>query len=235
MNTVKKLSGLFLFFLLFLSCGIDEYIYLDPVPAGNIRDMGDSYAEVTLPYSSSQSDYFTYYSIYYKIYLSNSSTSMLPEAQYGSINSTLYSDFNAIKPYTNFSEGDTNITPSNVEYTFRNRNYNRIAVAGISIENLLNNTTDGKRMFLDFTGTTDSILELDGVRYPLRRSIDNPSPDASLRNTPEIRSRGSQADVASIANAFECYVSLYIVKVGNDSNFSQIYSFPTHIGIFRLP
>jgi hypothetical protein len=239
-HTFKKYSGLFLIIFVFLSCGIEEYIYLDPVPAGNIRVTGNDNATISLPNSSSQSDYFRYYSIYYKIYLSTAGNILsISEANLRSIHPSLDSDYFAIKPYTNVSSGNTSLSPSNIEYTFRNRNYHQIAVAGTNIETLLDDTTDGKNMILDFTDTgssDDPSLTLGGTSYNLRRSIDNPEPDdAAFQNSSDILNYGNQTDVASIAGATDCYVSLYIVKVGQDNNFSQIYSFPTFIGIFRLP
>jgi hypothetical protein len=217
---------------------VDEYVYLDPVPMGNIDEQLGENASIILP-DSSQSSYFRYYSLYYRIYLSMSPiTGSISEGDLNSINSTLNSDYLAIKRYTDVTSSDTNISPSNVEYTFRDRNYHRIALADKNIETILNNTTDGKRIDLDFRDlprTDDPYLVLDGVQYPLRRSIDNPEPDNTLTNSSDLLNGGGKNDVVDFLGARECYVSLYIVKVGADSNFSQVYSFPTFIGIFRLP
>jgi hypothetical protein len=246
MNTFKKYSILFLFLLVFLSCGIEDYIYLNPVPAGNIDVLGNEYTSIVLPYSSSQSEYFLRYSVYYKIYLSSQNIlGSISEGMLSSINSTLNSDYFAIKPYTNITASDTSISPSNIEYTFRNRNYNKIAVTGINIEDLLNGNADGMSMILDFTDTAasdDPTLTLNNSSYILRRSLDSgnfsPEPDYTFKNSSEIRDSNNiqfNRDVINASNATDCYVSLYIVKVGADNNFSPVYSFPTFIGIFRLP
>jgi hypothetical protein len=245
-HTIKKYSVLLTIILVFISCGIEEYIYLDPIPSGNIRVTANELAVISLPYSSSQSIYFRNYSIYYRIYLSTENISSdISEGNLNSIHSSLYSDYFAIKPYTNASEGDTNISPSNIDITFRNRDYNRIAVDEINIETLLNSTTDNKVLTLNFTETGDvdtPTLLLESVPYTLRRSMDegafDPAPDYTFKNSVEIRNSENEdfnGDVEPLENATECYVSLYIVKVGQDNNFSQIYSFPTFIGIFRLP
>lgn len=251
-HTMKKYSVFFFFFLfIFISCGIEDYVYLDPIPAGNINERLGETATISLPNSSSQSIYFTHYSIFYRIYLSNQIIAgSISEGNLSGINSTLNSDYFAIKPYTNVASGDTNISPSNIANIFANRNYNRIAVEGTSIETLLNNTSDGKLMTLDFTvrGTYDNnpILTLDSVPYQLRRSLDagnfSPKPDGdyAFKNNSEIRDSNNiqdfNKDVANAANATECYISLYILKEGIEtSGFTRIYSFPTFIGIFRLP
>lgn len=239
--------GIFIFVL--VSCGIDEYVYLEPIPAGNIRTTLSESTTITLPDSSIRSSFFKNYTIYYKIYLSNTSIpGTVSEGDLLSINSTLSSDYLYIKPYTNVTSNDSTISPSNVESRFRGRNYNTIAVEGINIETLLNNTADNKILSLNFSPTRENdiynanpILTIDDNSYILNRSLDSGNsellePDRRFKNTPEIHiSNDANQDVAWNGTTTECYVSLYIVKVGMDPSFSLIYSFPTFIGIFRLP
>ncbi len=256
----KKVLGIVVFSLIFLSCGIEEYIYLAPVPGEFNSQSGDNVTIPSLPNSSSQSSYFTNYSIYYRIYLSNEYfPAEIPKEEntYTSINPSLYSDFRYIEPYT-ITDDDTTMSPSNVYSTFRNRNYNTIAVEGINIETLLNNTADGKELILDFRENSENppVLILDGVSYTLRRSLNEggpftPKPDYTFRNSEEIRNddydndksefafnKDVQANIQgnTVIETSYCYVSLYIVKEGVETaGFTRIFSFPTFLGVFRLP
>ncbi len=244
--------GLLIFLFVFLSCGVEDYIYLDPIPAGNVRTGANNVVEITLPNSLNQSSYFRYYSIYYRIYLSKLEiVGTVSEGNLNDINPVLKAHYDYIKQFTNVTASNTNISPSNIEYTFRSRNYNKIAVAGTNIESLLNTTADGGLLQLDFydTGSSpDPLLKLNGVPYVLSRSLDsgtfNPKPDGNytFKNSREMRDytfiQDYNKDVQAYANDTTteyCYVSIYIVKVGADNNWSPVYSFPTYIGIFLLP
>jgi hypothetical protein len=43
------------------------------------------------------------------------------------------------------------------------------------------------------------------------------------------------ADKSSASGQRYTYVSIYIVTTGRDTNFTPLYSRPTHVGIFSLP
>ena len=237
---------------LIISCGIEDYIYLDPVPSGNVTNPTSNVINITLMNTSTET-YFRYYSIYYRIYLSNEATSgSISEAQMSLINSTLYSDYSVIKPYTNVTS-TTDISPANIEYIFRTRNYNKITIESADIETVLNKTNTSvpspQLMVLDFQEyNTNSMptMTLNGATYVLTRSLDsgtlNPRPagDFSFRNSTDIR------DINYISNNLDvqrntndsttlCYISLYILKVGADNNWSPVYSFPTFAGVYSLP
>ncbi|MDR2901272.1 MAG: hypothetical protein LBV20_07130 [Treponema sp.] len=236
MNTTQKYSILLLLFFIFISCGIEDYIYLNPVPAGSIDEQLGTNARINLP-NSSESEYFRYYTIFYRIYFSTADiTGSISEERLSSISSSLSQDYFYIKPYTNVTANDTSISPSNIEITFSRRNYYRIAIEE-DIEKLLSINANGKLLTLDFLDTEGAdfpYLTLDGSLYQLRRSIESSSSDYSFNNQ-QILSSDNSKDTVTINNATQCYISLYIVKEGMDMNFSRIYSFPTFIGIFKLP
>jgi hypothetical protein len=240
-------SGLFVFLLFFLSCGIDEYVYLEPVPMGSVRSRqgNPDIIDITLPNSFIQSpEFFRNYSIFYKIYLSNyPPAGSISIDDYDDINPTLNSDYIAIEPYTNVTPSDTSISPQSVERVFSSRDYKKIAVEGENIDTLLDNTTDNKILALDFSDTANidnPVLTLDGGdSYILRRAIESFASSNTFNNNEILLSSAIPDDnddaAMNIENATECYVMLYIVKEGIDINFSRIYSFPTSIGLFRLP
>ena len=89
------------------------------------------------------------------------------------------------------------------------------------------------------------VANINGREFSLRRSSEliSPEPDMFFRNSTELSditkaNSNINADVAvrsGIAIPY-AYVSMYIVAIGlNPVGFTQIYSKPTHISIFRLP
>jgi hypothetical protein len=92
------------------------------------------------------------------------------------------------------------------------------------------------------------VIIVNGTSYPLYRSNGDgafePAPrERYFRNTSELNRVENltpkiNADVVNkpdISGPRYAYVSMYIVVTGTDSNYTAIYSQPTHISIFRLP
>jgi hypothetical protein len=245
----KRTDFLFCWCLLFLfafsSCGIEDYAFLYPV-AGYIEVELNSKATITLSIAE-VSEYFTYFTLYYRIYISAVPLSgRISQGDLSTLNPSLDADYRAILPYT--TNADTTITTS-VGSLLRNRNYQPLTLEGTNIENLLSPNSRNKTITLDFMQGTIPVLIIDDVRYNLQRSTGNglfdPVPrDRYFLNTPELNtnanaSSGVNADVAALsgstADVRYTYVSLYIVATGIDANFSPIYSAPTFIAILRLP
>jgi hypothetical protein len=255
---IKKFLLVFLC-LVFSTCGIEDYPFLHPVPAGNITVEMNSKATISLHTSgefltNDDAIYFTHFTIYYRIYLSNS-------LQAGSINNvdlmrtvnpTLASDYSAFLPYTSNENSNASASTSTL---FSGRSYRSIAVAGYTIESdVLDNTSWGHYISLDFTQTAGNpTLNILGSQpysaYILLRSngsgLFTPRPvDRYFLNTTELNSSTNasttiNADVVDVSSptggARYAYVALYIVVTGIDGNFSPIYSAPTFIGVLRLP
>jgi hypothetical protein len=244
------------FLLLLDSCGIEDYLFLYPVSPGNIRVELNSLSSIDLPdINLNEYYYFTYFSIYYRIYVSDipeSGTIQLSQSGLTRINPTLYSDYAAFEPYTN---NDTMITTS-LASLFRNRNYYTLALQNTNIEDVLSSASLGKTISLDFAqrpGTYPSLnlyanAALEST-YTLYRSNGNnafnPQPTRYFVNTTDLSrsdylTTAINADVAPNSAAAAggtryTYVSMYIVVTGMDPNYSPIFSRPTHVGIFRLP
>jgi hypothetical protein len=239
--------------LLFSTCGIEDYPFLNPVPAGNVTVEMNYKATIFLP---SGIEYFTHFTIYYRIYLSNSQ-------QAGSIdnvdlmrmvNSTLASDYSAFLPYTSNDNSNVSTPIGNL---FSGRSYRSIAVVDYTIESDVL-ASGGHYISLDFTQTAEqgpptlNILQQGSdqvLAYILLRSngggLFTPVPvDRYFLNTTELNSSINasttiNADVVDVSSstggARYAYVALYIVVTGIDNNFSPIYSAPTFIGVLRLP
>jgi hypothetical protein len=237
-----------------VSCGIEDYFYLYPVPLGNIQIQLNSWASVTLPSIDLQEFYyFTNFSIYYRIYISDileTAAIQLSTSSLSRINAALSSDYFAISPYTTTNTQNAPVNVS-INSIFGSRNYYLLTLANADIENsVLATSSPGRTLELEFdpiqTGRQYPYLAINGQYYDLFRSdgngIFNPLPDRYFVNSSQLNSSQNatsaiNADVANknVSGPRYTYVSMYIVASGIDNNFSPINSIPTHIGIFRLP
>jgi hypothetical protein len=220
---MKKLLYILGVTALFLSCGIDDYVYLDQVPQVNINVTLNTNATVSLPPPPSR-DYFRYYSIYYRIYVSNNLLEVaIGEGMLSTVNSYLYSDYSAIKPYTN---PDTS-TSTNVGTLFTNRKYYA-----------LDNQFGQGILTINFGDATPSI---NGDPILRSSTIYNPAPDRYFRNHADLYSTENGARNVDVqpstggSGPMYTYVAMYVVAVGVDNNYSTIFSKPTFIAVFRLP
>jgi hypothetical protein len=239
------------------SCGIETYKYLDYVDSG-IPMLLNTTAYITLP--GGQPPYFRYFIIYYRIYISDLpvsgvvDTGILPQ-----INSILSSDYTYFSSYTNTT---STVVPTTMGTIFSGRKYFPLELENYSIENVLN--TGGGVITLDFAANAllkpalvmgDIRNETPGspyTRYQLsrnRRNDNNPYADNyyfvnsdDVNNGAHISSDSSninqdvQNSSQNISGQKYTYVSMYILSYGlDDSNFTNIYSIPTFIGIFRMP
>jgi hypothetical protein len=237
-----------------VSCGIEDYFYLYPVPLGNIQIQLNSRATIVLPAIDLQEFYyFTHFTIYYRIYISDiqeTASIQLSTSSLSRINATLSSDYFAISPYTTTNAQNAPVNVS-INSIFGTRNYYALALANADIENaILAASAPGRTLELDFdpiqTGKQYPYLLINGQNYDLFRSDGNgvfsPLPDRYFVNSSQLNSSQNattaiNADVVnkSVSGPRYTYVSMYIVVTGIDNNFSPINSIPTHIGIFRLP
>jgi len=238
---VSFITGLFL-----STCGIEEYYYLDQVPQTNIIVTLNTSATIILP--ALLSPYALNYSIYYRIYISdsNETAEINTPSLRTSISANLASDFNAIYPNTDPTSNTMGISADTL---FKNRSYFMLALEGIDINNVL--TKIGGVIDISFPTETGPsgfpTMSLNGgVPSNLYRSKDLirplPANYRYFQNTSELSNfqnanSNINADV-SIRSGLTgfAYVSMYIAAEGIDpTKFTRIYSKPTHIGIFKLP
>jgi hypothetical protein len=203
-------------------------------------------ATIILPGISSND--FTYFALYYRIYVSYSNRTgfSLSADDLRDINSTLYSDYSYLSSYTS----TTNVTTVNIASVMSNRGYQPLyfetASGGIS-NSVLDNP--GIEIHLEFPTNTPPYLLRGSDRFPLKRSNGggafNPLPsDRYFRNTSDLN---NDANITATINADavapsgsgtirHAYVSMYIVSAGlNDQTYTPIYSVPAFVGIFLLP
>jgi len=249
MNRLKTLVIITLC-LFFTTCGIEDLYYLPQVPENGINTTFNTSAKMTIPtnlLNSVDYSYATGYSIYYRIYFSNTDDDNINENIKITNNNYpgLSTDYNYLYPYTN-STDTTSITSSN---TFRSRGYYELELENKDITTFLKSggTFDIQFPIIYREGEKPSIeYNNNGIKINLLRSDDrggfNPRPDKYFLNSddlqkPEYANSTFNADVW-INNNFDnnvAYVSMYIVAVGtNPTNFQAIFGKPTHIGIFKL-
>jgi hypothetical protein len=119
------------------SCGIETYKYLTPVESG-IPMLLNTTAYITLPVG--QPDFFRYFIIYYRIYISDLPVSgVVDTGILGQINPALSADYNYFSSYTNTT---STVVPTTMGTIFSNRKYfplelERNAVASRTIESVL--------------------------------------------------------------------------------------------------
>jgi hypothetical protein len=236
-----------------VSCGIEDYLYLVPVSEVSIR-RPNTMAIVTLPnFSTIEYKNFTNFSLFYRIYVSDRNEFFPDPYEYSilsNINSALASDFSALSSYTSSNTG-TVIT--DLRSQFSNRKYYAIELQGTTVENVLSSSVLGSEISLDFSIERAPVLIVQpGTAseriYTLRRTSGEgnffPRPgDRLFFNTSDLNSseyavatiNNDVADKTSATGQRYTYVSIYIVTTGRDSNYTPIYSRPTHVGIFSLP
>jgi hypothetical protein len=188
---VLKLSVFGLIFVsLFclLSCGLEDFSYIDYVPEGNYRNVNQ--ATVRLPSDSADGyrTYFTNFIIYYRIYI----TGITPypplvdtDKLRRELNETLYSDWVNMSYLTDITS--TTVSTSNLENTFNTRKYYKLELQttdgkSVRIDNVLSNgigtsypSSLGKTLTIDFPtqGGSDNkpTLRLDNeTEYVLLRA-----------------------------------------------------------------
>jgi hypothetical protein len=251
--------GLFLFVF---SCGMEDYLYLNPVDEGNISLVApNTTATIVLPsFNISEYYYFTNFSLFYRIYVSDV-TDITTYPYYSSdlsrINSTLASDFSALSYYTS----NTTTVVTNLGSQFSSRKYYTLELENANIESILSASSFGNRITLDFSTGRAPVLGIqtsaasEPVYHTLRRTGGDgnffPVPSNRLFfNTDDLNSSANvfspssstpslinndAVDKASITGQRYTYVSIYIVTTGRDTNFTPLYSRPTHVGVFFLP
>jgi hypothetical protein len=213
-----------------ISCGIDSYTYLDPVT--NITSTLNSKAVIRLPnatdvitidFSPGLNPTMTVsepsrtlnsdYSIYYRIYLSDSMQQTVnTDAIRNTVNPTLASDWTAFEPYTI----DSNNLSGQVATLFSNRKYYPIEVN--SAGQLIRSTNNGAfapkpddRFFINSTELTD--------RENMTATVN-----------------ADVADKSGAIGRLYTYVSMYIVMTTFDvNNLTPIFSSPAFINVFLLP
>jgi hypothetical protein len=192
--------------------------------------------------------YATYYSIFYRIYISGQNVDFQIQTSsdaLNNINPDLWRDYSAIYPSTD----PTNLSANtSINTVFKNRNYFELELED---ENIHDNVLSTSEKVLTFQfpavpGECPYLILNSESRMLLSRSSELISPvpaDLYFLNSEDLNNiKNAIADInADVAghtgiSQLYAYVSMYIVAVGlNPTLFTPIYSKPTHIGFFKLP
>ena len=230
---------------LFFSCGIEEYVYLEPV---EITDStGVDHGSITIP-GSVYNRYFRYFTLFYRIYMSDQHFSTVTaDGQRQMLNPSLASHYRTLEPYT-VSE---TVSPSAIGSVFNRLSYyqlwaSRDGSVPISMQHLLNNSEVNQGDVINLYFQVNNIPYFTRSNNPsdhlylFRDSIITPSserlffaPDFKITN--DAANPDVSRNIGSGSSGEIAYVSIYILATGIDDNYSIIYSRPKHVGIFLLP
>ena len=245
---MKKRKSIFLLFLLSIflaSCGIDDVPFIEPVPQANVTQQMNNRATVRIPTSNTES--FSHFVIFYRIYVSNISVASTTRDTYSAINPVLASDYNYIHPYI---DSDT-LVGDNMDSIFQNRGHRYLGLQDASMDSVLSSSVFGRSLVFDFPSSRSPRMTVDSEVYILMRSngggVFNPRPaDRLFVNTEELwRSENITSSInADVENLNDIgagdqrytYAAMYIMAAGiNPGTYSFIYSTPSLIHIFQLP
>lgn len=222
----------------FLSCGIDEYVFLEPVTSVTISSSDSQKITVALP--SSQSIYFDEYVIYYRIY---PSTTAIPNSMAASHWTTIY----------NANEN----APATLETVLKNLSFKTIDFASdtntssiIPLNNPLRSSN------IDSNSIASFVIDFNDRAYPCLIVNDANAYYRIIRNSDlslddaykdllyyQYLTADSLKDVDTDHYAVSgftrstypyAHVQLVIVASGHDSNFSILHSTACQLGVFQL-
>jgi hypothetical protein len=232
---------------LFLSCGIEDYAYLQPVSSGDIRLTLNNMAIVPLPDQDTGSN-FTHYTLYYRIYISDIQEAgeiQRSRSAMERINPALAADYFYLEPYTSVNNSVNTSTAT----LLRNRSYQILSyIRGNSeLSDVVGNGPENLELHFPIQTGNIPYLTYGGTTYDLYRSNGsgafNPRPDRYFRNSPEIYSNANinstvNADVVNKSGSSGpryTYAAFYIAATGlSEPAYTPFYSIPTFIGVFRL-
>ena len=231
-----------------LTCGIEDYPYIYPIPTGNITQLMNSRVRILIPNSNLGSMYFTNFTIFYRIYMSDIYEPSPSESNLNTINSVLNSDHSRVSPYI----GNDSMGSSSIASLFNGMKYYTLELEEANIDNVLSTASFNRELIIDFSQTPGSIptLTLGSSQYRLYRSDGGGSfellpENRYFMNSPELRNQSNiddphiNADVTDKLNTVDkrySYISMYIVAIGFDpQTYIQLYSSPAYAGVLCLP
>jgi hypothetical protein len=232
LNKMRLCLALPLCCAVFLSCGLDDY----GTPLDSVENVviTATTSRISLPANQN-------YSVFYRIYLSGiNSVSVTTSAERNAVNPALESHYRYLEPYTN-----TDTVPNTIGTVFSQRGYLRLCVISgheRSLDELLSTGGAGGTLFFDFSGSIPVITINNSGSLQLRRASENFTayPNTALTATSDLVNNSRITSNQNIdverhtSTAAYAYISLYIVAIGVDTNFSTIYSNPKHLGVFQL-
>jgi len=231
--------------LVFGSCGIDTYIYMEPISADSVTwDALNKKISFTLPSGQIQ-NYFNEYIVYYRIYFSSTDKESLTIGigDLSGISPQLYTDYYRINPYTTNSDSAPVLLQSLFENTMK---YSKltfgeqvVTTSQLSIinsaETPLDKNSSGNLVVIDFnlkaSNIIHPILSISGNNNRiLRTEVQGLVPSRDFIYS----SNMAGEDVDGISNSYS-YVAFYIVAKGTDDSGSLVLSTATFLGVLQIP
>jgi len=241
---------LFLSLLVFISCGLEDYPYIDNIPQSNITQEMNYRAIVRIP--STNTSAFSRFIIFYRIYVSNRSEQSPTPGIFSTMNSVLAQDYNSIAPYI---DSDT-LVNTNMDTLFSGRQYKYLFLENHNIDDVLSDESSypsirGATLIFDFSSSKNPTMTIGSSVYTLMRSNGNGAfnplpPDRYFVNREDLWkseniNANTNADVVNMSGITESdlhftYVAMFIAAAGiNPNTWSYIYSTPSLIHVFELP
>ena len=230
--------------LVLISCGPEDYPYIESVPQSNVVQQFNDRARVQLPATNTQ--FFRNYIIFYRIYVSDISIPSTTTLTFSTINQTLFLNHNNFRSHI---DSDT-LVNFNLDQLFSARNYKYLELENFNIDTVLNTSAFGSVLEFDFTpGKAPTMQVSGGPVYTLLRSRGNGAFDPipsdryfihrdELWREENINPR-MNADVENNNNMGGgrryTYAAMYIAAIGINDTYSYIYSTPSLIHVFLLP
>ena len=221
-----------------ISCGVEEFAYLEPVSIVNPDSSDSLKVKVKLPSDADQTEYFDEYILYYKIFTTETEATE-----------------NSLIASNNDSIDDANENPATIDTVLKNLNFKEISFgsgqsADDDFKQLINplsivvdSNINGQTFTLDFNldslGKNYPIMSKeDGTTYKLMRTSEFtyviPS-DQDLTYHDFFDTKNDyEKDYAGINGKGYAHVLLYILASGHDFNMLSLQSTATKIGVFLL-
>ena len=235
--------------LLLLSCGLEDFPLIYPVPQSDIQQVSNNRSVVRIS-SENAGTTLSHFAIFYRIYVSTTdhlATGFGNSVVYPVINPTLASDHTAVLPHID----STTLLNQNMDRFFTDRGFEYLSLeAPHRIDSVLSSSILGSTLEFDFPSRRAPTMTIGSTVYTLWRSNGNgafnPEPDRLFINDVDLWSsenlnEATNRDVVDMPGIGSgdrryIYAAMYIVGVGiNVATYSFIYSTPSLIHVFQLP
>jgi len=239
----------------FPCCGIDEYIYIAPIPQSSVDTSALSVATIrNIPTSIFPASLLNpHFEILYRIYISDISENNPQPGGFSSINPVMATHYNAISNYIN---SENPFSSSLLQSLFLNRGFKYLCIQGGQLETVLTDSILGSSLIFDFSyaNRPPKMTIMNGSvnlgTYTLVRSdlLTQPRPEDNhfFVNTDDLynsdfANNDINADVEKNNKTGAgpdryTYAALYILAAGMDpQSLSLVYSTPILIHAFPVP
>jgi len=221
-RSVKMLIILICFIFSFISCGLDNVIYLEPPSITHNNYDSDDDSNKYLEFETSESknvsmqDYIKGFEVYYRIYERKEERS---------------SDYSSIYKY------DEDNPSASVTYLLENKKYKTLSLSDSSSNDrpLIKKTSTNKKIRIRLIeyGEEEIGFYIDGINKgaPLRYNLQKFNKDDIGNNHEDVLPKPSSS---SQTEDEYWYINMYASTYGNDKSFKPLYSKLEFIGFLKI-